>query len=42
VPIQFYVLEEDTAHADHVLDIRARDTRILEKYFGEYPGLKKR
>ncbi|TFF38830.1 hypothetical protein E2R66_07440 [Mucilaginibacter psychrotolerans] len=37
VPIQFYVLEEDTANASHVIDIRARDTRILEKYFGEYP-----
>jgi aminopeptidase N len=42
VPIQFYVLEEDTAHADHVLDIRARDTRILEKYFGEYPWFKEK
>ncbi|MEO7216443.1 M1 family metallopeptidase [Mucilaginibacter sp.] len=42
VPIQFYVLEEDTAHAEHVLDIRARDTRILEKYFGEYPWFKEK
>lgn len=37
VPMQFYVLEQDTANASHVLDIRERDTRILEKYFGEYP-----
>nr|WP_294946277.1 M1 family metallopeptidase [uncultured Mucilaginibacter sp.] len=42
VPIQFYVLEEDTAHANHVIDIRARDTRILEKYFGEYPWIKEK
>lgn len=42
VPIQFYVLEEDTAHASHVLDIRERDTHILEKYFGEYPWFKEK
>ena len=30
VPIQFYVLEEDTAQASHVIEIRARDTRIRE------------
>ena len=37
VPIQFYVLEEDTAQAAKVLDMRVRDTRMLEKYYGEYP-----
>jgi aminopeptidase N len=42
VPMQFYVLEEDTAYASHVLDIRERDTRILEKYFGEYPWMKEK
>ncbi|MES2332076.1 MAG: M1 family metallopeptidase [Bacteroidota bacterium] len=42
VPMQFYVLEEDTAFAQHVLDLKARDTRILEKYFGEYPWVKEK
>ncbi len=37
VPMEYYVLEEDSTHARQVLDIRARDARILEKYFGEYP-----
>lgn len=37
VPIQFYVLEEDTARANKVLDMRVRDTHMMEKYFGEYP-----
>ena len=42
VPMEFYVLEEDVAHAAHVLDLRERDTRILEKYFGEYPWIKEK
>jgi len=42
VPIQFYVLEADTAQAKHVLEIRARDCHILEKYFGEYPWIKEK
>jgi len=42
VPLQFYVLEADTAKAAHVLEIRARDCRILEKYFGEYPWIKEK
>ena len=37
VPMAFYVLEEDKKHASKVLDIRERDTRVLEKYLGEYP-----
>lgn len=37
VPMEFYVLEEDKANAEKILDLRERDTRILEKYFGEYP-----
>ncbi len=37
VPMQFYVLEEDTAYANQALAIKERDTRVLEKYFGEYP-----
>lgn len=39
VPMQFYVLQQDSAQAAHVLDIRERDTRVLEKYFGEYPWI---
>jgi aminopeptidase N len=42
VPMQFYVLEEDTAYAAHVLELRKRDTRILEKYYGEYPWVKEK
>lgn len=42
VPMQFYVLEVDTAHAAKILDTKARDTRILEKYFGEYPWAKEK
>lgn len=37
VPIVYYVLEEDTAEAAKVIALKERDTRILEKYFGEYP-----
>lgn len=37
VPIVFYVLEEDTAQAAKLIVLKERDTRILEKYFGEYP-----
>ena len=42
VPIEFYVLEEDVKDAQSVLDIRERDTHILEKYFGEYPWVKEK
>ena len=42
VPVQFYVLEEDTFHAAHIIELRKRDTRILEKYFGEYPWVKEK
>jgi aminopeptidase N len=42
VPIEFYVLEEDQSYAQKVLDLRERDTRILEKYFGEYPWVKEK
>jgi len=40
VPIDFYVLEEDTAHAKKLIETKIRDTKILEKYFGEYPWVK--
>ncbi|MEO6917039.1 MAG: M1 family metallopeptidase, partial [Chitinophagaceae bacterium] len=42
VPIVFYVLKEHESSAQKVLDLRARDTRILEKYFGEYPWVKEK
>jgi aminopeptidase N len=42
VPIQYYVLEEDLAQADKVIELKIRDSRILEKYFGEYPWWKEK
>jgi aminopeptidase N len=42
VPIEFYVLMEDTAHAKKVIATKIRDTKILEKYFGEYPWVKEK
>jgi aminopeptidase N len=42
VPMEFYVLEEDKAVAEKILAMRERDTRILEKYFGEYPWVKEK
>lgn len=42
VPMEFYILEEHQSNAQKILDLRARDTRILEKYFGEYPWAKEK
>ena len=42
VPIQFYVLEEDTAQAAKIIELKKRDTKVLEKYFGEYPWVKEK
>ena len=42
VPVQFYVLEVDTAHAKKLIETKIRDTKILEKYFGEYPWVKEK
>jgi len=42
VPMEFYVLEEDKAVAEKILDMRERDCRILEKYLGEYPWAKEK
>lgn len=42
VPIELYILEQDTALAKKLIDIKERDTRILEKYFGEYPWIKEK
>ena len=42
VPIEYYVLEVDTAQAKKVIATKIRDTKILEKYFGEYPWIKEK
>ena len=42
VPMQYYVLEADTGYAQHLLDLKERDSRVLEKYFGEYPWVKEK
>jgi aminopeptidase N len=42
VPINYYILKQNVDKAQSVLDIRERDTRILEKYFGEYPWVKEK
>lgn len=42
VPIEYYVLEEDTANARKIIELKARDTKVLEKYFGEYPWVKEK
>ncbi len=42
VPIDVYLLEVDKANAEKMLEMKARDTRVLEKYFGEYPWVKEK
>ena len=42
VPIEYYVLEVDTMHAKKVIATKIRDSKILEKYFGEYPWAKEK
>ena len=42
VPIEYYVLEADTAQAQKVIEMKKRDSKILEKYFGEYPWVKEK
>lgn len=42
IPIEYYVLEADTAQAKKVIELKKRDTKILEKYFGEYPWAKEK
>lgn len=42
VPIEYYVLEVDTMHAKKVIETKIRDSKILEKYFGEYPWVKEK
>lgn len=42
VPIEYYILEEDSAQANRVIAAKKRDSKILEKYFGEYPWYKEK
>jgi len=42
VPIEYYVLEADTMQAKKVIELKIRDSKILEKYFGEYPWVKEK
>ncbi|HTE25480.1 M1 family metallopeptidase [Flavitalea sp.] len=42
VPMIFYVLEEHADKAPHHLEILEKMTRVLEKYFGEYPWVKEK
>jgi aminopeptidase N len=42
VPVEYYVLEVDTMHARKVIETKIRDSKILEKYFGEYPWVKEK
>ncbi len=42
VPIEYYILEVDTMHAKKVIETKKRDSKILEKYFGEYPWAKEK
>lgn len=40
VPMEYYVLEENAGKAEKLLDLYEQSSRILEKYFGEYPWVK--
>jgi aminopeptidase N len=40
VPMEYYVLEENLDKAEKLLDLFEQSSRILEKYFGEYPWVK--
>ena len=40
VPMEYYVLEENFDKAEKLLDLYEQSSRILEKYFGEYPWVK--
>jgi aminopeptidase N len=42
VPLQFYVLNEHEAKAQHHLDVFERTIHEQEKYFGEYPWVKEK
>jgi aminopeptidase N len=42
VPMEYYVLEENFDKGEKILDLFEQSSRILEKYFGEYPWVKER
>lgn len=42
VPVEFYVTGKNKDKALQVIAMRKRDTRLLEKYFGEYPWVKEK
>jgi aminopeptidase N len=42
VPMEYYVLEENLVMGEKLLDLFEQSSRILEKYFGEYPWVKER
>jgi aminopeptidase N len=42
VPMQFYVLKDNMAKAEHHLVILERTVHLEEKYFGEYPWVKEK
>jgi len=42
VPMEYYVLEENLAMAEKLLDLFEQSSHIHEKYFGEYPWVKER
>jgi aminopeptidase N len=35
-------LQEDTSQAKKIIELKERDSRVLEKYFGEYPWVKEK
>lgn len=42
IPMEYYVLEENLGKAEKLLDLFEQSSRILEKYFGEYPWANER
>lgn len=42
IPMEYYVLEENLDKAEKLLDLFEQSSRILEKYFGEYPWANER
>ncbi|MEO6252594.1 MAG: M1 family metallopeptidase [Ferruginibacter sp.] len=42
VPMEYYVLEQNLAMGEKLLDLLEQSCRIQEKYFGEYPWVKER
>lgn len=42
IPMEYYVLEENLDKAEKLLDLYEQSSRILEKYFGEFPWANER